>query len=65
MLPVPAERVGGLILVRADAPVSSAAGAVLYARVSSDDRRADLGAPGAWLSGWASEQVRVVAPGRL
>ncbi len=43
MLPVPAERVGRLILVRAGAAVSSgAAGVVLYARVSSHDQGADL-----------------------
>jgi putative resolvase len=41
-LPVPAERVGRLILVRTAAAADSAAGVVVYARVSSHDQRADL-----------------------
>lgn len=42
-LPVPAERVGRLILVKTAASASAAAaGVVLYARVSSHDRRSDL-----------------------
>jgi putative resolvase len=56
-LPVPAERVGRLILVRAGTAVSSgAAGAVLYARVSSHDQRADLDRQVARLTTWAMEQ---------
>ncbi|BBX72106.1 hypothetical protein MSHI_41100 [Mycobacterium shinjukuense] len=42
-LPVPAERVGRLILVRTTpAGDAAAGGVVIYARVSSHDQRADL-----------------------
>ena len=53
-LPVPARRVGGLILV--DAPGSSAAsGSVaVYARVSSADQRADLDRQVARVTAWAT-----------
>lgn len=54
-LPVPAERVGRLILVRTDA-AASGAGVVLYARVSSHDQRADLDRQVARLTRWATEQ---------
>ena len=54
-LPVPAERVGRLILVRTDARASGS-GAVLYARVSSHDQRADLDRQVARLTRWATEQ---------
>ncbi|CKM72372.1 IS607-like element IS1535 family transposase [Mycobacterium tuberculosis] len=56
-LPVPAERVGRLILVKtaASAP-AAAAGVVLYARVSSHDRRSDLDRQVARLTAWATER---------
>ena len=61
-LPVPAERVGRLILVRTDGLVSRpGAGAVLYARVSSDDQRADLDRQVSRLTTWATEQDLTVA----
>jgi putative resolvase len=60
-LPVPAERVGRLILVKTDAAVSSAAGAVLYARVSCHDQCADLDRQVARLTRWATEQELPVA----
>ncbi|MGH3677944.1 MAG: IS607 family transposase [Mycobacterium sp.] len=56
-LPVPAERVGRLILVKIAAAASgSAAGVVVYARVSSHDQRADLDRQVARLTAWASTQ---------
>jgi putative resolvase len=55
-LPVPAERVGRLILVRTAAAADSAAGVVVYARVSSHDQRSDLDRQVARLTGWATEQ---------
>ncbi|UBV24911.1 MULTISPECIES: IS607 family transposase [Mycolicibacterium] len=54
-LPVPAQRVGRLILVRTDA-AASGSGVVLYARVSSHDQRADLDRQVARLTQWATEQ---------
>jgi putative resolvase len=62
-LPVPAERVGRLILVRAGGSAVSAApaGAVLYARVSSHDQRADLDRQVARLTAWATGQDLSVA----
>ena len=53
-LPVPARRVGGLILV--DAPGSAAAtgGVAVYARVSAADQRADLDRQGARVTAWAT-----------
>jgi len=53
-LPVPARRVGGLILV--DAPGSAAAnGSVaVYARVSSADQRTDLDRQVARVTAWAT-----------
>jgi putative resolvase len=61
-LPVPAERVGRLILVRT-APVGdgAAAGVVIYARVCSHDQRADLDRQVARLTAWATEQDLTVA----
>jgi putative resolvase len=59
-LPVPAERVGRLILVKS-AGASSAGGAVLYARVSSHDQRADLDRQVARLTAWATGQELLVA----
>ncbi|RDZ74993.1 IS607-like element IS1535 family transposase [Mycobacterium tuberculosis] len=56
-LPVPAERVGRLILVKTAASASAAAaGVVLYARVSSLDRRSDLDRQVARLTAWATER---------
>lgn len=56
-LPVPAERVGRLILVKTAALASAAAaGVVLYARVSSHDRRSDLDRQVARLTAWATER---------
>ncbi|CNY16382.1 IS607-like element IS1535 family transposase [Mycobacterium tuberculosis] len=56
-LPVPAERVGRLILVKTAASASAAAaGVVLYARVSSHDRRSDLDRQVASLTAWATER---------
>lgn len=56
-LPVPAERVGRLILVRVGSSAASEArGAVLYARVSSHDQRADLDRQVARLTAWATGQ---------
>jgi putative resolvase len=55
-LPVPAERVGRLILVRT-APAPDGAGrVVIYARVSSHDQRADLDRQVARLTAWATGQ---------
>jgi putative resolvase len=56
-LPVPVERVGRLILVRTT-PVGelAAGGVVIYARVSSDDQRADLDRQVARLTAWATRQ---------
>ena len=57
MLPVPAERVGRLILVRTTpAGERAAGGVVIYARVSSHDQRADLDRQVARLTAWATEQ---------
>ncbi|WP_163663195.1 IS607 family transposase [Mycobacterium shinjukuense] len=56
-LPVPAERVGRLILVRTTpAGDAAAGGVVIYARVSSHDQRADLDRQVARLRAWATEQ---------
>jgi predicted site-specific integrase-resolvase len=54
-LPVPARKVGGLILV--DDPTAEALGqTVVYARVSSVDQRADLHRQVARLTEWATRQ---------
>jgi putative resolvase len=58
-LPVPAERVGRLILVKTTA-TSSSTSAVVYARVCSHDQRADLDRQVARLTAWASEQNMTV-----
>jgi putative resolvase len=56
-LPVPAERVGRLILVRtAPAGDGAAGGVVIYARVSSHDQRADLDRQVSRLTAWATDQ---------
>jgi putative resolvase len=53
-LPVPAQRVGRLILVDLDAGERSVARTVLYARVSSHDHRSDLDRQVARLTEWAT-----------
>ena len=60
-LPVPAERVGRLILVNAGVAEREPARTVLYARVSSHDQRSDLGRQVARLTGWAAGQGMAVA----
>ena len=55
-LPVPAERVGRLILVKTTALAGSSSGVVVYARVSSHDQRSDLDRQVARLTAWATEQ---------
>jgi putative resolvase len=56
-LPVPAERVGRLILVRTTpADEGAAGGVVIYARVSSHDQRADLDRQVGRLTTWATGQ---------
>jgi putative resolvase len=56
-LPVPARKVGRLILVAPDAAAapSPAGAAGLYARVSSHDQKAELERQVARLSGWAAQ----------
>jgi putative resolvase len=56
-LPVPARKVGRLILVSPGTAAAAAArgGAGLYARVSSHDQKADLGRQVARLSAWAAQ----------
>ena len=56
-LPVPARKVGRLILVSPGtaAGPSPQGGAVLYARVSSHDQKADLDRQVARLPGWAAQ----------
>ena len=53
-LPVPAQRVGRLILVKTAASAADSAAAVVYARVSSHDQRADLDRQVARLTSWAT-----------
>jgi putative resolvase len=60
-LPVPAERVGRLILVNVDVAKREPARTVLYARVSSHDQRSDLDRQVARLTGWAAGQGMAVA----
>jgi putative resolvase len=55
-LPVPAERVGRLILVKTAVAASDpAAGVVVYTRVSWHDQRSDLDRQVARLTAWATE----------
>lgn len=54
-LPVPARRVGGLILVEQPADPAPADLAVVYARVSSADRKPDLDRQVARVTTWAGE----------
>jgi putative resolvase len=60
-LPVPAERVGGLVVVRAAAAAGWAAGVVVCTRVSSHDQRADLDRQVVRLTTSATEQSLAVA----
>jgi putative resolvase len=59
-LPVPAERVGRLILVKTAAASASSFAVVVYARVSSHDQRADLDRQVALLTAWANAQDLLV-----
>jgi putative resolvase len=60
-LPVPAERVGRLILVRTAAVGDGpAGGVVVYARVSSHDQHADLDRQVARLTAWVTGQALAV-----
>lgn len=59
-LPVPARRVGRLILVEVPPPEASGR-TVLYARVSSPDQRGDLDRQVARLGAWASSQGLAVS----
>ena len=56
MLPVPARRVGGLILVVDESGPAPAGTAVVYARVSSADQKADLDRQVARVTAWATSQ---------
>jgi putative resolvase len=60
-LPVPAERVGRLILLNGDVAKRESARTVLYARVSSHDQRSDLDRQVARLTEWATGQGLAVA----
>jgi putative resolvase len=62
-LPVPVKRVGRLILVNGGVAEREPARAVLYARVSPDDQRGDLGRQVARLAGWAAGQGVAAAAG--
>ena len=55
-LPVPARRVGGLILVVDESGPAPAGTAVVYARVSSADQKADLDRQVARVTAWATSQ---------
>jgi predicted site-specific integrase-resolvase len=54
-LPVPARKVGGLILVEAPVGGSSAGSTVVYARVSSGDEKLDLDRQVARVVQWATD----------
>ena len=60
-LPVPAERVGRLILVNVNVAERESPRTVLYARVSSHDQRSDLDRQVARLTEWAAGQGMAVA----
>ncbi len=62
-LPVHARRVGGLILVGEIPAPDSAGSAVVYARVSSPDQKADLDRQVARVTAWATGQG--IAVGRV
>lgn len=59
-LPVPARKVGGLILVDSPAPVPSTSETVVYARVSSADQKSDLDRQVARVTAWATGQGMAV-----
>lgn len=54
VLPVPARKVGRLILVNPQPAPSAGTRAGLYARVSSHDQKADLDRQAARLAAWAA-----------
>lgn len=56
MLPVPARKVGGLILVEAPTSGAGVGSTVVYARVSSADQKADLDRQVARVVQWATGQ---------
>ncbi|MGX7673052.1 IS607 family transposase [Plantactinospora sp. DSM 117369] len=60
-LPVPARRVGGLILVEQHAEASSPETTVVYGRVSSADQKADLDRQVARVTAWATGRNLVVS----
>ncbi len=60
-LPVPARRVGGLILVEQPADRGPAETVVVYARVSSADQKADLDRQVARVTTWATGQHLTVS----
>jgi predicted site-specific integrase-resolvase len=60
-LPVPARRVGGLILVQPPADPALAETVVVYARVSSADQRVDLDRQVARVTAWATGRNLAVA----
>jgi predicted site-specific integrase-resolvase len=62
-LPVQARRVGGLILVGETSAPGNAGNAVVYARVSSADQKADLDRQVARVTAWATGQG--IAIGRV
>jgi predicted site-specific integrase-resolvase len=55
-LPVPAHRVGGLILIGEPAQPAKAGSTVVYARVSSADQKPDLDRQVARVTSWATTQ---------
>ncbi len=55
-LPVPARRVGGLILIGEPAAPAAPGTAAVYARVSSADQKADLDGQVARVTAWATGQ---------
>ncbi|MEN3616184.1 IS607 family transposase [Plantactinospora sp. ZYX-F-223] len=60
-LPVPARRVGGLILVERHAEASSPETTVVYGRVSSADQKSDLDRQVARVTAWATGRNLVVS----
>jgi predicted site-specific integrase-resolvase len=57
LLPVPAHRVGGLILIGEPVQPGRPSGStVVYARVSSSDQKADLDRQVARITTWATDQ---------
>ncbi|WP_328414214.1 IS607 family transposase [Micromonospora sp. NBC_00389] len=60
-LPVPARRVGGLILVESPPAPAPAGVVVVYARVSSADQKADLDRQVARVTAWATGQGMTIS----